>query len=118
VVGTGSISSNAYKADGDGKYDILIEFPSGPPSARFSVGDTSVFTLTNAGGLTPDDFKFLSLPDGGNGPFFAAAHVQATGTDGKGSGWVAPAVPEPSSLAVAGLGALGLAGYGLRRRSR
>jgi len=49
-------------------------------------------------------------------------HVQAIGTTGNSDSDVTggptggPVVPEPSTMAIAGLGALGFIGYGLRRR--
>lgn len=115
VTGSASYSQNAYKADGDGKYDLLITLPNAPPSARFVAGATSEWTLT-AVGLTAGDFDFLSYPDGGHGPFRTAAHVQGIGTSGNGSGWVTESgeVPEPGTLALIAAGILGIAA----RRSR
>ena len=94
---------NGFKADGDGRYDILIDFAQSGPN-RFGVGESVTFTLTGIPGLTVDSFDFLSAPDGGNGPFVAAAHVQGIVDTGDGdSGWVT--VPEPGSLALLALGA-------------
>ena len=45
----------------------------------------------------------ITLPAGGIIDFTTATQVT-------------PAVPEPSTFAIAGLGALGLIGYGIRRR--
>jgi hypothetical protein len=61
-----------------------------------------------------ESFNFLSAPDGGSGPFLTAAHVQGIGPRGDDSGWVT--VPEPTGLALAGLGAAVLAGGCWRRR--
>jgi hypothetical protein len=76
-----------YKADGDGLYDILFDFP--PPGSVFDGSDTVTFRFTLAG-LTEDSFDFLSTPAGGHGPFTAAAHIQRVGPTGDGSGFIAP----------------------------
>jgi hypothetical protein len=118
-----SIATNAFKADGDGEYDILIEFPSGPPAAIFGAGDVAVFVITGSG-ITANSFDFLSNPAGGHGPFKAAAHVQGIGPNGANSGWVAPddgnnpqAAPEPATIASAlVLVPLGLLAAARRRR--
>ena len=110
---------NAYKADGDGYYDIEFSFPTSGDT--FGAGDLAVYTLTLAAGLVPEDFKFLSDPSGGAGPFYSAAHVQSIGTAG-GSGWVSgdPStgvlVPEPVTMILLGLGLLGV-GIAVRKRS-
>lgn len=108
VAGTASAySQNAYKADGDGKYDLLFSYPSGPPAARFVAGATSEWTIT-AAGLTASHFNLLSHPDGGHGPFRTAAHVQ--GIEGGGSGWITESgeIPEPTTLALVAAGVLGM----------
>lgn len=111
-----NVGIDAYKADGDGRYDIRINFASGPPSARFGAGDAVVYTITGtgaaAGVLVATDFKFLSAPDGGHGPFYVAAHVQGIGEEGDDSGWVT--TPEPASWLLA----LGCALFGVSRRVR
>ena len=112
------VGTNAYKADGDGFYDIKVVFAtSGGLAGRFTDGDTLRLTLTytGAGTLNASSLNYPSLPGGGSGPFLAAAHIQATGLDDEGSAWIA-AVPEPSVA----MGAL-LAGIGslvIRRRPR
>jgi hypothetical protein len=109
VIATGV---NAFQADGDGLYDIRVEFDNAPPADRFGVGDSVQYTITGIPTLTASSFDFLSAPAGGHGPFPTAAHVQGIGVDGNFSGWVT--TPEPSAgaalIAVAGATA------GFRRR--
>lgn len=86
---------NAYKADGDGKYDILFKFPES--GNRFTSGEVFNAALTGTG-LTATSFNSLSLPAGGEGTWLAATHIQ--GMSGDNSGWVAGTpntVPEPIS---------------------
>ena len=62
--------------------------------ATFTLSLTGVTSSTR---VTAATFSFGTTPD-----HFVDGHEQI--------------VPEPSTLAIAGLGALGLIGYGLRRR--
>ena len=108
---TFSIGMNAFKADGDGYYDILFAFAPGNSGDAFDQGDSVTFFFA---GLAAEDFRELSTDSDGVGPFYSAAHVQNTGTDGSGSGWVAP-VPEPATMLLLGFGMIGLAGLGRRK---
>lgn len=122
---TPSISQavDAFKADGDGKYDILLSFTTGGnPSKTFTNGDSLKYTITGAG-LTANSFAFLSQPAGGHGPFYFAAHSQnTTGAGSGGSGWITgPAssgkpIPEPASATLALLGGFCLAVFVKPRR--
>ena len=83
---------DAFKADGDGLYDILIGFGNN----SFGAGDEAMFLITGIPTLTANDFNFFSTPDGGAGTFLSAAHVQGIGPDGEYSGWAAPSQPTPN----------------------
>ena len=98
---TPNTGEDAYKADGDGYYDINFNFKN---NSSFQQGDSLTYLITTAPGtsLSAADFAYESTSSGGtSGPFYAAAHLQG-GTGGF-SAWVEPTggpmpipVPEPS----------------------
>ena len=113
--------TNAFQADGDGKYDVLFSFThNSNDKHQFTQGEYFTYDISGISGLDAGDFDCLSLPAGGAGPFYAAAHVQRIG-NGSLSGWISATetellvpVPEPSIL---GLTVLGATIY-IRRRSK
>lgn len=112
--------SNAFKADGDGFFDVLITFPTSG-SNRLDTGESITFTMT-ATGLTSDSFVDWSCDTcqgaGGNGPFRIAAHVQSTASSGGQSVWISEGeLPEPTSMLLLGTGLLGVAAR-IRKRLR
>lgn len=93
-----STGLNSFKADGDGYFDIIFDFPQ-KSADRFAAGDTIVYEISGINPLTMDMFNFDSAPGGGNGSWYSAAHVQSI--NGEDSGWIGSgpgvAVPEPST---------------------
>jgi hypothetical protein len=108
---------NQYKADGDGYFDIRFNFPSG---GGFNAGEQSVYLISGSS-VSAADFNSQSLTGGGNGIWYAAMHVQNTGTGNGGSGWVGATVspiPEPQTYAMLLAGITLLTVFGLRRDRR
>ncbi len=98
-----STGLNSFKADGDGYFDILFDFPN-KKKDRFIAQDTLVYEISNSNPISGLDFAFESAPGGGNGSWYSAAHVQSISGDF--SGWIgagpAVAVPEPSTYLMLG----------------
>ena len=111
---TFNFGSDAFQADGDGRYDILIDF-STAAADRLLAGEVIIFDVTSTTvGFTSDSFLVFSAPGGGNGPFRAAAHIQSL-PDGQ-SDFISE-VPEPTSMILLGTGLATLAA-GLRKRRK
>jgi hypothetical protein len=111
TIPTISLGTDSFKADGDGKYDILLSFDTSN-GKTFTVNDSVTYRLTGIAGLTAVDFEYLSAPAGGSGPFYAAAHYQGTPPNNGGSCWVEPdmgpqivTVPEPAPQLLMALAA-------------
>jgi hypothetical protein len=112
-------SRDALRADGDGLYDIRLNFSTGGNVAQsFSQGDTLVYRLSYSSAITDEDFHFLSQDAGGHGPFFGAAHVQNTPGGG---GWVSASavlvpIPEASPMLAGGCAVLLFVAAAIRGR--
>lgn len=106
------LNGNPMTADGGGLYSVHFAYDTAA-SNRFTVGESSTYSILGTG-VTTSNFNFLSTPSGGNGTWYAAAHVQNTGIDGTGSGFIG-AIPEPETYAML-LAGLGLMAFVARRR--
>lgn len=120
-----SLKTNDFKADGDGYFDIQVEFATGGNATnQFGAGEKIVYNVEYAlGAIDAYSFVNLSAAGGDNGIWYSAAHVQGIGIDSK-SGWIGgdeyitkdePVIPEPSALAIWGLGLAAVAFYRRRR---
>jgi len=118
---TPNYGNNSYQPDGDGQFDLLLNFPNGNFSTVFNVNETATFNISGSG-LTEASFHSVSVngPVGKNG-FYVVARVISL-ENGEGSGWFygqhLNPVPAPPAiiLAVSGVMLCGLGG--LVRRFR
>src|SRR6267378_767719 len=56
---------DSFKADGDGKYDMLFEF-STTSGTTFGAGESITYQISGIPGLEANDFVYLSTPNGGH----------------------------------------------------
>jgi hypothetical protein len=120
------LDQNEINVPGSGDADIRFTFTTANNSNRFNGTELAVYLFQNNGPglLTSDSFKNLFSNAGNKPNSLSAMHVQ--GLDGGGSVHVGgalrtrttTAVPEPSSLVLAGLGVCGIALTGVVRRRR
>ena len=98
--------SNVFSAGGGGRYDIVFDFPESVPDGRFTTGLTTSYLIGSTSVLDASMFNFLSSPQGGNGTWYTAAHVQSIGKYGDDSGWIGAnvntPVPEPTTYLLLG----------------
>jgi len=130
---TGTVSFVSSSAGDSMSFQSFLDpnnATSGFPTS-FGVGTgTSGFTLTSPGGTTSNAGTDTPVPDISRGGLYALSNITTititaqanTSISTTGDTTATPQVnstaivPEPSTMAIAGLGALGMIGYGLRRR--
>ena len=108
-----ALGQDAYKADGDGWFDIEFAFTEGGSDKRFGVGEAAQYTVTftGVGLLMAESFDFCSQP---GDSLLVAAHVGGIGESGDDSGWIT--VPEPATVGLMAVGFGALAALRQRRR--
>ena len=75
-----SLGVDVFQADGDGMFDIKIEFANFDGAAkRFGSKDALQYTIGGIGSLNASSFNFISAKDGGEGEYLTASHVGGTG---------------------------------------
>jgi hypothetical protein len=109
-----NLGNNAFKADGDGLYDIRFDF-STSNGHDFGAGDSVSYIVTGPASMNADSFTYLSKPAGGVGPYYEAAHILSIGQGGN-SVWASPTtgpgnpVPEPAAIVLGLVGGCAMLG--------
>lgn len=119
-----SLGINPSISGGAGSsFDSGISFGNGGGPPGNGILTTATFSITATGGLLVSDFLSETSTSSNVPPVFLAVHFQSADVFGNGSETVGggaaqgPAVPEPSSMALLGIGGLMLLRIRSRKRS-
>ena len=118
-----TLDPNHFKLNGGGDplFDFGFSFSNASPG-QLAATKTSTYQISSINPLSFNDFYSVSFNQNGSTTpaYFAGIHVQGGGTSyavaGEGRGGSQGTVPEPGSVALIGLGILGVAL--VRRRTR
>jgi hypothetical protein len=122
---TWNTNDDDWRADGDGYYDVLLDFLTSQDT--FDAGEKVIYDVSGTG-LLASHFDVLGNPGPGAdnpGPYRSVVRIQSTGPNNGGSDWIGdgddftpsetPVVPEPGTIVLLGGGLIGL-GLLVRRR--
>lgn len=117
-----NLGTNKFKADGDGYFDVRLDFATPANQDRFTAGDSVEFEITSRNPIDVSLFNFDSVLGGGNGTYYAASHIQGIGPRGENSGWIGDGngdvpVPEPGTVLLIG-SMIGSGAYLKRKRDK
>jgi hypothetical protein len=117
------LRSAGFQPDGDGKFNIQIDWNEDVNVGVLTGGGISVFSISAPGLDEADFFGELSYQSNPNKTGYEAVLRVMSMPPGDQSGWYAPTssqgpevLPEPASLAIWGLGIVGCAALRIRRR--
>lgn len=113
---SGTYNLNGYNGGGGGGniYDWLIDFPQANNSSRLTVGEHALFSIiiTDPNSWTLDKLHINAFDAAGN-----SIKIDGCVAGSPGCGGTTTNVPEPASLALLGIGLLGLSFTARKRRA-
>jgi hypothetical protein len=99
---------------------IITETVSGVNPVAPSLGTMQVYSINNGGGTTTLDHNVLTFGSAYQSLLIQKDILLNNGTGAASVSFIdqtfSPAIPEPGSVVLMGLGCLGMVGYGLKRR--
>ncbi|WP_165067448.1 PEP-CTERM sorting domain-containing protein [Paludisphaera rhizosphaerae] len=116
----GNNNTSGFGNNSSGLMDIYFNFPT-PQGNRFNGGEKVVYDVTGTG-VTASMFNVTSAPNyNANGPYYTAAHIAgiadgSSTTSGAIGANSVGSVPEPASVVLGLMGAMGIGAIAFRRR--